>query len=268
MKILTLSDLHFEADDRGARGFKLQTGGADLIVFAGDIDSGVRGFRWAARIAELTRIPVVYVAGNHEYWGYSLLLTKRLRRMAIMCRARGIPAYFLERDEVHIQAGGELVRLLGATLWSDFSVFGDETQNGSMEYAAAHMPDYRLIHRERWRWWKKITPSDTLKLCEDTLAWLWETAMHPFDGPTVFVTHNAPSRQSIHVDYEDHILTPAFSSDFEQLVNYTHCNLWIHGHVHHSNDYKMLGTRVVCNPRGDRTKGLNPDFDPRLLVEV
>ncbi len=50
--------------------------------------------------------------------------------------------------------------------------------------------------------------------------------------------------------------------------------LWIHGHMHASSDYTvapegtLAGTRVVCNPRGYAPKHLNPNFNPRLLIEV
>jgi hypothetical protein len=44
--------------------------------------------------------------------------------------------------------------------------------------------------------------------------------------------------------------------------------LWLHGHVHHSLDYQLFDTRVVCNPRGYFDLELNPLFNPALILEV
>lgn len=46
--------------------------------------------------------------------------------------------------------------------------------------------------------------------------------------------------------------------------------LWIHGHTHDSFDYRLNGTRVLCNPRGYARDGVNENalFDPQLVVEV
>ncbi|VUM19025.1 hypothetical protein PGKDCPLP_03529 [Stenotrophomonas maltophilia] len=52
-------------------------------------------------------------------------------------------------------------------------------------------------------------------------------------------------------------------------------NLWVHGQVHDSLDYRIGRGRVVCNPLGypipHRKKGVipeNPDFDPNFVIEV
>ena len=46
--------------------------------------------------------------------------------------------------------------------------------------------------------------------------------------------------------------------------------LWIHGHTHDSFDYRLNETRVVCNPRGYATEGVNenPWFDLNLVVDI
>jgi hypothetical protein len=51
--------------------------------------------------------------------------------------------------------------------------------------------------------------------------------------------------------------------------------LWIHGHIHSSNDYAIQGdggsTRIISNPRGNMKKNgswENGQFNPSLVVEV
>ena len=90
----------------------------------------------------------------------------------------------------------------------------------------------------------------------------------PFAGKTVVVTHHAPSSQSVHPRYARDLLTPAFASNLENLVDGNRVALWIHGHMHESFGYEVYGTRVVCNPRGYAPKALNPNFRPDLAVEI
>lgn len=64
MKIRVLSDLHLENDEPEL----VPHAHADLIVLAGDIHNHAAGPRWAAQTFDDT-VPVVYVPGNHEYYG-------------------------------------------------------------------------------------------------------------------------------------------------------------------------------------------------------
>jgi hypothetical protein len=56
----------------------------------------------------------------------------------------------------------------------------------------------------------------------------------------------------------------------DHLLGCKRAVLWIHGHMHHSVDYDVRGTRVVCNPRGYLTDGRNenPRFDADFTIEL
>jgi predicted phosphodiesterase len=88
MKLYILSDLHcefahFEPDP-------MAVARADVVVLAGDIDVGVAGIEWAAQAFKAK--PVVYVCGNHEFYGHHWEDTLvRMRAAADRC---GV--YFLE----------------------------------------------------------------------------------------------------------------------------------------------------------------------------
>jgi Icc-related predicted phosphoesterase len=89
------------------------------------------------------------------------------------------------------------------------------------------------------------------------------------DGKTVVVTHHAPSSQSVHPRYARDLLTPAFASSLENLMDGgDRPALWLDGHMHKSYDYEVYGTRVVCNPRGYAPDALNRDFWPDLVVDI
>ena len=69
----------------------------------------------------------------------------------------------------------------------------------------------------------------------------------------------------------------AFASDLGTLLG--QADLWVHGHVHDSFDYRAHGSRVVANPRGyplnhrdsnmaSRLRFENDGFDPMLVIDV
>ena len=60
MKVIVYSDLHNEFSI-----FLPPPNAADLVILAGDIDIHARGVKWAS---ETFSCPVIYVAGNHEFY--------------------------------------------------------------------------------------------------------------------------------------------------------------------------------------------------------
>ena len=67
---------------------------------------------------------------------------------------------------------------------------------------------------------------------------------------TVVITHHAPSERSIPPYHLGSILNGAFASNLDWFVENSRVPLWIHGHTHHSVDYKIGETRVFSNQRG------------------
>jgi len=84
------------------------------------------------------------------------------------------------------------------------------------------------------------------------------------------VTHFAPARGSIATQFIGSPLNACFVSDLEAHILRWQPALWLHGHVHHSCDYRVGATRVVANPRGYAPKGVveNAHFAPEMLIEV
>ena len=80
------------------------------------------------------------------------------------------------------------------------------------------------------------------------------------------MTHHAPSYQSVAGQYRGDLLNATYANHLDALVEKV--DLWVHGHTHHSFDYKIGEGRVVCNPRGYYPRDLNKNFDPHLVVTV
>lgn len=64
--------------------------------------------------------------------------------------------------------------------------------------------------------------------------------------------------ESISCAYASHL--DAFIEEYEPL-------LWIHGHIHHSQDYVIGKTRVLSNPRAYVDEP-NVLFEPQLVVDL
>ena len=253
MNLHVLSDLHLSL-----AGMDVAEPDADLVILAGDIARPDKALGWACQI----RKPVIYVAGNHEFYNGDLQGT--LHELRSHCGGGHI--HVLECD-AWVYEG---VRFLGATLWSDFRVFADdETRKRSMAVAVDLIRDFQRITVDAERS-RPFTPQDSQALFDRTSAWLDAQLQQPFDGPTVVITHHAPSPQSIHPRFAGSLLNGCFVSDLERLMGADRVRLWIHGHTHDSFDYTVRGTRVLCNPRGYVMQGVgeNPAFDPALVVEV
>ena len=250
MKLLILSDLHNEFT-----AFEPVDTAVDVVVLAGDIDNGVEGVVWASRTWQHGKI--VYVAGNHEYYGRDYAETLALLRQT----AAAHDIYLLENDEAVIDG----VRFLGATLWTDFEYFGAENRAKAMEEGQRRLNDFRLIQFGQLG---TFTPAHSIELHQHSVAWLTARLDEPFDGPTVVVTHHMPSTKSVAERFIGTPLSACFVSHLDHLFG--KMNLWIHGHTHDSFDYVADGTHVVCNPRGYViSRGAeNSDFNPSKTVEI
>ena len=283
MKLHVLSDLHLEfaphlADEDAAKA-------ADAIILAGDIYTGVQGIQWARQ--SFPNKPIVYVSGNHEFYGnhWDLLLDQLRKKAQIQ------EVHFLENESVAI-AG---IRFLGATLWTDFDYFGRGKRHASMLAAEAGLNDFKRINAKTVlpadvsrilstsdgkprpvHWTRKLTAVHTLERNQVSMAWLKAELPKGDPEKTVVVTHHYPHKNSCAPKWANDLMNAAFGSDLplDVLLGAT---LWVHGHTHDSFDYQVKSAersvRVVCNPRGyppscSRNTWENAFFNPAFIVEI
>lgn len=259
MRLLVLSDLHVEIWRDFAPKFDVAVSKPDIVILAGDIHTKARAPTWAASV--FPGIPVLYVSGNHEFYGGTLDKASDAIREA--CEPYP-DIHYLDCDEFVIHG----VRFLGVTLWTDFDLFGSDHRPGAMIESGNVMNDYQQI-RIASAGYRKVRPLDTAQLHAKQRSWLDRKLNDPFEGPTVVITHMAPSRKSVTPEYAADPVSAAFASDAEDLA--TRANLWIHGHTHTSFDYLLGPCRVVANPLGYMKSGgqaENSDFDPNFIVEL
>lgn len=248
MKIHYLSDLHLEF-----MPFQMQRTDANVVVLAGDIHIGIKGIKWA--LDNIKDCPVLYIAGNHEYYGNSYpKLIEKLRYAAV-----GTNLFILENNSILI----EDTLFLGCTLWTDFELFGDFP---TASYRALNsMMDFKKIRMSPR--YSKIKPIDIAIAHNKSRKWLEEQFKEQKTKKIVIITHHAPSHKSIPQRYKSDSLTPAYASNLEWLIEKSNADVWIHGHIHDQVDYRISSTRVICNPRGYPDE-LNDDFDPKMTIDI
>lgn len=251
MRIQILSDLHLEYAT-----FEPVWGEADVVVLAGDIAFSSAGIAWARQA--WPDMEIVYVPGNHEYYRSEIGIENEIMEQA----ASVYGVHVLNRDEVVI--GG--VRFLGATLWTDFLLFGEEERPWAIKAALSGVADYREIDLSH----SAFVPQDALNMHRADVGYLDACLKHqPYTGKTVVVTHHAPSMRSIADCHHKSMISACYASHLEYMMG--EASLWVHGHTHDSCDYYLNGTRVVCNPRGYCKAGEAPEnlnFNPTLVVTI
>ena len=262
MRLLILSDLHLEVWDDATPAIDLAQSRPDVVILAGDIATGSDAVAWAART--FGALPVLYVHGNHEGYGHQLeQMQDAIHKACAKANAKGASIRLLNQEAVIIDG----VRFLGATLGTDFMLFGAERREEAMTAAQSYMPDYQHISTGSSREKRLLCAEDTATLHAQHKRWLAEQLAQPFDGRTVVITHMAPSMQSVEAQYAGNLGSPAFASPLDALA--AQADLWVHGHMHASHDYRIGACRVVCNPCGYRCPDGTPEnayYDPNRIV--
>lgn len=255
MRIWVVSDLHVEF---GIPFTATPPPGTDVLVCAGDILTKgiVPSIEWLARTIGQT-LPIILVAGNHEFYGASTRGSIRDAREAASGH-RNI--HFLENDSVEIDG----VTFVGATLWTDFRLFGRDPAF-AMESARNGMNDFKRIKLSKQPY-QKFRPIHAFRKHQESKDFIASALRDRAGQKMVVVSHHAPSSRSIPEEFRDDPLSGCYASDLEGLLLETPPDLWVHGHVHSRSDYRVGKTRVLSNPRG--YPGERTGFDPAFWVDV
>jgi predicted phosphodiesterase len=264
-----ISDLHYELISREVRNDLPQPANIDLLIVAGDYHRAPRAIDHAR--AQFPEVPLIMVPGNHEHYKTGLSVAKSIERMRLDAKTdretNARITYVLENETVELTFREEKIRIIGATLWTDFALLNDFA--GHASYAASAMDDFVYIRGEVEF---ELSPLETVAWHNASRAFVRGELERPFDGKTIVVTHHLPSMRSVSPRFKEDPLTPAFASSCDDLLDLG-ADLWVHGHTHDSADYMAGKTRIICNPRGYSawSGGANIEnrrFDPGLVITV
>lgn len=265
MKIQILSDLHNEFlrngkfDPLHKWSGRLPDTNADIIILAGDIDTGAHGAEWAINESERLSKKIIYVLGNHEYYGCEF----NHLRDEIQKLCNGTLVSCLDYGDCIV----DNVRFLGATLWTDYNAFSDTLKEQVMQSIENVLADHRKIRFISGGSYNKFKPHHALTQHNIELNWLKKKLSEPFNGKTVIVTHHGPHPVCQHPGFPVNELSAAFHSDLTYMFTEFDINLWVYGHTHANIDELINSTRVISNQAGYPGENVE-GFNDRLVIDV
>lgn len=222
---------------------------ADVVILAGDISESEIAETIVDQYANCGK-PVLYVAGNHDYW-YADIEEAKAKRKKLF---EGTNITELDRDFKII----DNVVFAGATLWSNLA----KPVHANL---AERTADFKRI--------KGMTPERWHNLHLSHLDYFESICMYPdfTKMKKVLISHYLPSKKSTPDRFKGEMINCIFSSNCEHVMHLDEENapvVWFHGHTHDSFDYVEGKTRVICNPYGYHGYETNPNYKPNLLIEI
>ena len=185
---------------------------ADVILLAGDICSYVNAKSFYAAIDTVGK-PVIFIAGNHEFYGNSLLYVKSLLT-GIALESNNL--IFLD-NKVHTIGNH---RFVGSTMW------GDEVHGLDDPYIT---DGFRGLSGEAHR--------SYMFLSDDV------------QNGDIVMTHHLPGYDLVDPQYFGSRLNPFFVRTLPDPVR-ARAKVWVYGHTHMRNTRRVGDTTYVCNPYG------------------
>lgn len=254
MKLRIFSDLHLE---HWVACQRIPVGTGDILVLAGDIMCAKHfktngyihsNYEWFLNECSQNYSHVLYVLGNHEFYGYNYEGTFNKIR-------KNLPNnfYLLNDESITINEWN----FIGFTLWADFR---NENPLEMME-AHSYMNDYKSIRIGSN--YRKLNPNDTLAFHNASKNYLL-SQLKNFNENVFVISHHAPSYQSIANEFKTSFHNGAYCSDLDSLIlEHPQIKYWVHGHTHTTFDYNIGDCRVLCNPGGypGQDTGFNSELE-------
>lgn len=268
-----VSDLHLEMLPKGLDfTTKLPPAIAPILVMAGDIYAGREpDFGTVMRIIASRYKHVIYVPGNHEFYGFRWSVYAHDEVLEYMKRVcKDIPnMHFLYDSSVNIDG----VTFFGGTMWTNIP---------ESEFPLTHfkMGDFSVIgfRSNPHKAVRELSPEDVVGMHAETTRRLDTTiqtiqASQQHCKQLVVVTHHAPSITYMRsFTRGDQYKMFYYSTDLDRFLTNLPVTAWIHGHTHSSSNVVTEGgTRIIANARGYDTPSfqeLNPEYDPRQVVSL
>ncbi len=248
MKIRYVSDLHLEqflgrSPVELAEQF-IPTHPYDVesvLVLAGDISSHFEVLRAFMKVVVPKFKHVVYVPGNHEYYGYDY---DDWNKVAAELESQLDGKATLAAGNVRkIELDG--VRFIACTLWADGG-------KSAMEQIMVHngLWDFKRILKVRHGKQVRFSVNDMMDIHKEQRAQLESMLAESFEGKTVVVTHHLPSYGLCHPRFGTSI-NGGFASECSDLFYGTEApHMWFFGHTHDTISRKIGETLVMANPKG------------------
>lgn len=244
MKIAIQSDLHLEFNiDKLPYSFLSDD--FDVLVLAGDI-SPVGHDEYEDHMKFLrscTDKPIIYVPGNHDYYGTSIsdgvCLSSIDQIMQEICERNSI--FFLNNNEIVIND----VSFFGTTLWSNLLYNTEGVEYGNMAeriLATKMFSDYRAI--DGWSNEKMLAQNDM------SVKKLVDFFHKKMAQKQVVISHFCPIIECEHRRFGKSHKSPYFLNNLDALIDEYRPTAWIYGHSHDNIRLEKHGCQITCNQLG------------------
>jgi Icc-related predicted phosphoesterase len=242
LKVQILSDLHFEFHKDYGESFLVEMcpEEVDVLAVAGDLANfpilSESVIKLCARYKEK---PVLFVPGNHEFYGSDFPKTLRV--------LSNLESKISNFKCLYNQAFTYQDRtFFGSTLWFPTNEGVEQNYKKINDYfCITNFADYVYRHNSF------------------AVQFLGKAKM----ARAFVITHHIPTHRSVHEVYKSSKISEFFVCALDELILRGQPRYWVHGHQHRSCDYAYGDTRVICNPMGYARKDLNLDFNYNLIVE-
>lgn len=212
---------------------------ADVVLMAGDIANSDVSISVAHSL--FPDKPVFMVAGNHEFYGndYNEVLLAMRKAAAVTPNVT-----FLHKDVGVITLDARQIRIIGATLWTDFEL---HVNPDLALLDAMALRDFDHIDLDG----RSLRPRDTMDWHRDERHWIEQNLDDETEYDiTILLTHHAPVSFAIAPQYVCDHLSPCFASRMEAVLLRDDLNLVVWGHTHHCVDKVIENTHFVSNQTG------------------
>ena len=250
MKIQIVSDLHLENGNTPI----ISKTDADIIVLAGDISRGFNAeSKYAVNLSKRHQKKVIIVNGNASFYDLNIYEEQKKWRNAKLKNV-----IYLDHTTGYIAEG---INFLGGTLWVDYT-----DKVGCYAFISDRPKDFSSIMVST----TAIFNPDISTHQHLLLLGHIEHNLSP-SHKNVIITHHPPTYRSCPQSDSAKDSSCHFATDLDSFVKENDIALWVHGHSHESFDYVLGGTRMVCNPYGDKNNPqskVNLNYNSSLVVDV
>lgn len=180
---------------------------------------------------------VIWVPGNHEYYGSSIWQAPMIARKYLEKNGFG-NIKVVNNDVVYVND----VPVVCSTLWTDLN----NANPIVMEAVGRAMNDYVHIDIKRGDIDVLLRPIDTYNMHLAALEFLDENIK---DVPCVVVTHHAPTFACS--DYPPSVIDHAYMSNLcDFILDRPTIKKWVFGHTHSRKQFDLGDTEILSNCRG------------------
>ena len=185
---------------------------------------------------------VVWVAGNHDLWGYDATGNNSFDEQVI--------ALNLEHSNIHYLTMDDTVVIDGIEFWGH--TFWTNVEKSNEVIAIQGLNDFQNIHsfdgNDFYVHQMNSINQQARKALKKFLTSPKDNQSYSVDKRVV-MTHFPLFRENVQENPNPYDIYYDNHMDYE-LAYMPLPDLFIHGHTHNHYDYDFMGSRVVCHPRG------------------